>query len=98
MRSRVTPNSFPTSSSVRRPAVFQTKTKLQHFTFALGQRRQHILDLLLEQLVGRGFLRRHGAGIFNEVAEVAIFLLANRRLSETGSCETLMISRTFSEA
>ena len=59
-------------------AIVQAEAQLQHFALALGQAVQHILHLLLEQLVAGGVGGSQRGMIFNEVAQVAVVLFANR--------------------
>ena len=42
-------------------AVFEAEAKLEHTPLARRQRREYVLDLLLEQLVRSGFRRRERA-------------------------------------
>src|SRR5437016_1159843 len=63
-----------------RPAVLQPEAELKDPPFAPGQRVQHRLDLLLEELVRRRLGGRQCAPVLDEVAEVGILLLADRRL------------------
>src|SRR6185436_9649169 len=63
-----------------RPAVLEAEPELEHASFAARQRVEHRLDLLLEELVRRGLGRRQRAPVLDEVAEVGVLLLADRRL------------------
>src|SRR5579875_179251 len=60
--------------------IIQAEAQLQHFALALGQAIQHILNLLLEQLMARCLGRCQGGVVFNEVTQVAILFLTNWRL------------------
>src|SRR5579884_1048507 len=60
--------------------IVQAEAQLQHFALALGQAIQHILNLLFEQLMARGFRRGQSCVVLDEVAEMTVFFLANRRL------------------
>src|SRR5579884_4200107 len=60
--------------------IVQAEAQLQHFALALGQAVQHVLNLLLEQLMARGLGRGQSCVVLDEVAEMAVFFLANRRL------------------
>ena len=66
------------------PAVLQTEPELEHAGLAVAQRVEHIVDLLLEELVGGRLGWRQGAPVLDEIAEVAVLLLADRRLQRDG--------------
>src|SRR5579871_1895697 len=57
--------------------VLQTEAQLQHAAFAAGERSEHVLDLFLQELVRGGVRWGQGAVVLDEVAEVAVFLLAD---------------------
>src|SRR5579884_1984983 len=61
-------------------AIVQTKAQLQYFALALGQAIKHILHLLLEQLVAGSVGWSERRVILDEITQVAIIFLANRRL------------------
>src|SRR6266567_8932787 len=61
-------------------AIIQAKAQLQHLALALGQAIEHILHLLFEQLMAGGIRRRQGRVILDEIAEMTIIFLADRRL------------------
>src|SRR3989442_9496691 len=61
-------------------AILETEAQLQHAPLAAGEALQHALDLLLEQLVRRRVARRERLVIGDEVAEMAVLFLADRRL------------------
>ena len=61
MRSRVTPNAWPTSSSVLRPPAREAVAHLDHLALALGQRVQRPPHVLALHDHGRGLERRLGA-------------------------------------
>src|SRR5439155_17203065 len=63
-----------------RATVLEPEPQLQHAPLAAGQALEHGLDLLLEELVRGRIGRRQRAGVRNEVAEVRVFLLTDRRL------------------
>src|SRR5438876_633876 len=63
-----------------RAAVFETEAQLKHAPFATGEAFEHALDLLLEELVARGVARGEGLVVGDEVPEVAVLFLADRRL------------------
>src|SRR5687768_17992661 len=63
-----------------RAAVLQTEAQLQHATLATGEALEHALDLLLQQLVRRRVRWRECLVVGDEVAEVAVLFLADRRL------------------
>src|SRR5690349_3974124 len=60
--------------------VLEAEAQLEHAPLAARQGVEHALDLLLEELVRGGLGRRQGAAILDEVAEVGVLLLADRRL------------------
>src|SRR4029079_4733619 len=60
--------------------VLEAEPELQHASLATGQRVEHRLDLLLQELVRRGLGRRKCPAILDEVTEVRILFLADRRL------------------
>src|SRR5262245_59033706 len=60
--------------------VLEAEPELEHAPLAARERVQHRLHLLLEQLVRRGLGRREGPTVLDEVAEVGVLLLADRRL------------------
>src|SRR6478735_2888992 len=60
--------------------VLEAEAELEHAPLATGQRVEDGLDLLLEQLVRRRFGGSQRPPILDEVAEVGILLLTDRRL------------------
>src|SRR5208283_1355648 len=60
-------------------AVFETEAHLDDFFFARGQRAQDLSCLVFEVHVDHGFGRRNDGAVFDEVAEMRVFLFANRR-------------------
>src|SRR5262245_9875498 len=60
--------------------VLEAEAELEHAPLAAGQRVEDALDLLLEELVRGRLGRGQGAAILDEVAEVGVLLLADRRL------------------
>src|SRR5438552_1032109 len=60
--------------------VLETETQLQHAPLPAGESLEDRLDLLLEELVRRGIARRQGLVVGDEVPEVRILFLADRRL------------------
>ncbi len=60
-------------------AVFQPKAHLDDFFFARRQRAQHLRSLVLEVNVDYRFGRRNHRPVFDKVAQMRIFLFANRR-------------------
>src|SRR5579871_4711588 len=60
-------------------AVFESEAQYEYFTFALGQVLQNVLHLLFEQHHGGRLGRGDRLLILDEVAEVRVFLLADRR-------------------
>src|SRR5258708_16254610 len=61
-------------------AIIQTKAQLENLALALGQTIEHILHLLLEQLMTGGIGRRKRSVILNEVTQVPLIFLPTRRL------------------
>src|SRR5947209_2777747 len=64
--------------------VFQSEAHLDHALFPLGQAAQHGRGLLLEIDVDNCFRRRDDGAILDEVTEMRIFFLADRRLERDG--------------
>ena len=62
-----------------RLAVGQTEAHPQHLLLARGQRGQDLLKLLTQQRVGRLLRRLRGLVVLNEVAQMAVLLLTDRR-------------------
>src|SRR5450755_4370174 len=60
-------------------AVFQAEAHLDYFFFARSQRAQDLSRLVLEVHVDYRFGGRDHGAVFDEVAEMRIFLFANRR-------------------
>src|ERR1017187_2648440 len=60
-------------------AVFQPKTHLDHFLFARRERAQDLSRLVLEGDIDHRIRRGDNAAILDEVAQMRIFLFANRR-------------------
>src|SRR5262245_57139647 len=61
-------------------AVAHAEAHLDDLLFAWRQRLQHRLDLFLQVEIDDRFRRRHRGAVLDEVAEVRIFLFADRRL------------------
>src|SRR6266851_3023529 len=61
-------------------SVLEPEPQLQDATLATGEALEHALDLLLEELVRRGVGRREGLVVGDEVPEVRVLFLADRRL------------------
>src|SRR5437660_2439494 len=59
-------------------AVAQAIAELDDLALAVGQRLEHLLDLVLEHLLRRGADRRLRPVVLDEVAEVAVLALADR--------------------
>ena len=60
--------------------VDEAEALLEHLAFALGERLEHVLNLLLEEN-NRGHVARiFGAFVFDEITEVRLFAFADRRL------------------
>src|SRR5258708_23565740 len=60
-------------------AVFEAEAHLDYFFFARGQRAQDLSSLVLEVHVDHGFGGRDHGAVFDEVAEMRIFLFADWR-------------------
>ncbi len=84
MRSRVTLNCRPTSSSVRRIAVAQAEAQFQHLALALGQAGEHVAELVLEQAVAGHVGRVLGGLVLDEIAEVGVVAVADGGLQRDG--------------
>src|SRR5216683_1071801 len=61
-------------------SVLEAEPQLEDATLAAGEALEHALDLLLEELVRRGVRWREGLVVGDEVPEVRVFFLADRRL------------------
>src|SRR2546427_3730421 len=66
------------------PAILQAEPELQDAPLPAGQGVQHGLHLLLEQLVRGRLGGGQRAPVLDEVAEVRVLLLADRRLERDG--------------
>src|SRR6266508_737463 len=64
--------------------VLEAEPQLEHSALARREPLEHRLDLLLEQLVRRRVARRERLVVGDEVAEVGVLLLADRRLERDG--------------
>src|ERR1039457_3296510 len=60
-------------------AVFQPEAHLDDLLFARGKRAQHLRSLVFEVDVDYRLGRRNNRAVFDEVAQMRIFLLANWR-------------------
>jgi hypothetical protein len=58
--------------------IFQAEAHLDHALFTRGQSTQHLRRVFLQVHADDCFGRRNRLAIFNEVAQVRIFFLANR--------------------
>src|SRR2546423_4504249 len=58
-------------------AIGEAKTQSNNAGLALGQGGQHGLELLLQQREGERVHRVHGLGVFDEVAELGVTLIAD---------------------
>src|SRR3990172_11192840 len=63
-----------------RPAVVEPEAQLQNLALTRTQRLQHTLQLLLEHRERRGLCGSERVTILDEVPEVAVLFLADRRL------------------
>src|SRR5579859_3332186 len=66
------------------PAVRQTKAQSQHLALAFRQSAEHLFHGLAQQLEGRRVRRRLAAFVWNEVAEVTVFFVADWSLQRDG--------------
>src|SRR3990170_4196486 len=66
------------------PAVLQPEAQHQHLLLARRQRAEHVLHVLLEKLVRGRLRRRHRPLVLDEVAQVGVLLLTDRRLQRHG--------------
>src|SRR5690554_5067150 len=57
---------------------FNTETHAQYFRFASGQAGQHGAGCLAQAFSRGGIHRRQGLDIFDEIAQMAVFIVANR--------------------
>ena len=62
-----------------RLSIDQTEAQANDFLLATRESVQHGLELLLKEFEGSTLERDHGLGVLDEVAEVAVLLLAYRR-------------------
>src|SRR5258706_10625117 len=65
-------------------AVFQAEAHFDYFFFARGQRAQDLSGLVLEVHVDHGFGGRDHGAVFDEVAEMRVFLFADWRFERDG--------------
>ena len=63
-----------------RLSVDQTEAHAKHLLFARGKRREHFFKLLAQQRIRRLFRRLRGFVVLNEIAQMAVLFLADRRL------------------
>ena len=68
----------------------------QHTFLARRQRGQNPRRRFLQVLLNRGIQRQDGVLVFDEIAKLAVFLVANRRFQEIGSLAIFITLRTFS--
>ena len=80
MRSRVTPNARPTSSSVRALWPCEPVAHLDHLALARGQRLERPAHVLAAQVLRGQLERRLGRLVLDEVAQLGVLLLADRLL------------------
>ena len=59
-------------------AVHQAEAQFQHLPFSLRKHGQRVLDLFAQHLAGGGFHRGQGIRIFDEIPQLAVFLVAHR--------------------
>ena len=71
---------FPDFLQRMHAAVRQAVAQAQHALLPRRERLQHARQLLAQHGIGRGVRRLLGLVVLNEVAEVAVILLADRRL------------------
>src|SRR4029079_8876581 len=65
-------------------AVLEAEAQLEDPSLARRETVEDALDLLLEQLVAGGIGRRHAGEVRDEVTQVAVLFLADRRLEAGG--------------
>ena len=82
MRSRVTLNCLPTSSSVREygVSVVEAEAEGEHLALAVGERGEHLLQAFAQDVEGRDVGGVLGGGVGEEVAEVRVVPVADGRL------------------
>ncbi len=61
-------------------AVLQTVAHLDDASLTRRQRFKHLLELLLQQREGDGIGRCDGVGVFDQITELGIAILAQRRV------------------
>ena len=63
-----------------RASVIETESQYQYLLFSFAQSIEHFTELFLEHRVCRGIDRRRNVLVRNEISEMAVFLLSDRRL------------------
>src|SRR5262245_26321591 len=65
-------------------AIPETVAQLDDLALAIGQRAEHLIELLLEHLVGRRVDRTLGGAVLDEIAEEAIVRVADGAIERDG--------------
>src|SRR5699024_10177256 len=60
-------------------AIVQSETQAQHLLLSLGQRAKHLLQLFFQHRKRRGICRNRNIVVLDKIAQMAVFLLADRR-------------------
>ena len=80
MRSRVTENCWPTSSSVWSVFIADAEAHAQHALLARRERGKHPRRGLAQVRLDRRVDGQDRVLVLDEIAEMAVFLVADRRL------------------
>ncbi|SIG06532.1 Uncharacterised protein [Mycobacteroides abscessus subsp. abscessus] len=73
-----------------RLTVGETEAQTHHAGLALGQGLQHRLQLILQQGEGHRVHGDHGLGVFDEVAELRVALVADGLVQRDGLTRVLL--------
>ncbi len=79
-------------------AVADAVAELDDLALAVGQRLEHLLDFVLEHLLGGDFDGVVGLLVLDEVAEVAVFRFADRAVEGDGVPADLQDAAGFADA
>src|SRR6266496_625746 len=71
-------------------AVDESESELDDLLLALGQRMEHALELLLQQDEAGGVDGDDGVRVLDEVAELRVLFLADRRVEGDGLLRDLL--------
>src|SRR5262249_7500467 len=74
--------------------IDQAKSLLEHLSFSISERLQHVLDFFLQQNNGGHIARIFGASIFDKVPKIRFFALTYRRLQRNPLFGPLFHRRT----